>query len=198
MRELGRIVRLQVQRDSIKTGTKPYEQYTPDPNLIPVSTLVLDARGVHGIDATGTVVPDVHNADHPRSKFRGDNGISVGFTGHYAAMRARYGNHLVDGIAGENLLLEYDGIVQLGEIERGIVIVGEGEDIRIGPWIVAHPCAPFSRYCLQFPTNAKPDRRVTEALQFLENGTRGFTAVYGTQLPPVEIHVGDMVYAVAD
>ena len=196
MRELGRIIRLQVQRDSIKSSGKPFERYTPEPNLVSVPTLRLDADGVAGIDERGEIVPDVHNATHPQTKFRGDNGLSIGFTGHYAAMRSRFGDHLVDGIAGENMVVAYDEIVSLDEIAPGIVIVGGGNELRIGPWDVAHPCAPFSRFCLRFPADAKPDRRVTEALQFLENGTRGFTAVYGADLPPVEIRVGDVVYAV--
>lgn len=196
MRELGRIIRLQVQRDSIKSGGKPFERYTPDPNLVSVTTLRLDADGVAGIDERGEMVPDVHNATHPHTKFRGDNGLSIGFTGHYAAMRDRFGDHLRDGIAGENMLVAYGAVVSLAEIAAGIVIVGNDREIRIGPWDVAHPCAPFSRFCLDFPEDAKPDRRVTETLQFLENGTRGFTAVYGSDLPIAEIRVGDVVYAV--
>jgi hypothetical protein len=105
MRELGPIIRLQVQRDSIKSGGKPFERYTPEPNLVSVRVLRLDADGVYGIDDRGDVVPDVHNATHPHTKFRGDNGLSIGFTGHYAAMRARFDQHLVDGIAGENMLV---------------------------------------------------------------------------------------------
>jgi hypothetical protein len=60
--------------------------------------------------------------------------------------------------------------------------------------VVLHPCAPFTKFCLQLPGESKPDRRVTEGLQFLEHGLRGFSAVYGTDLPPTEIRVGDMVY----
>ena len=194
MRELGRIIRLQVQRNSIKSSGTPFERYTPEPNLVSVPTLRLDADGVAGLAADGEVVPDVHNATHPQTKFRGDNGLSIGFTGHYAAMRSRFGDHLVDGIAGENIVVAYDEIISLDEITSGIVIVGNGKEVRIGPWDVAHPCAPFSRFCLRFPADAKPDRRVTEALQFLENGTRGFTAVYDADLPPVQIQVGDLVY----
>ncbi len=196
MRRLGEIVRLQVQRDSIKTGGKPYERYTPEPNLVSVSGLRLNADGVEGIDEHGNTIPDVHNATHPHTKFRGDNGLSIGFTGHYAAMRARFDDHLVDGIAGENMLVAYDEIVSLNEIASGIVIVGNDREIRIGPWDVAHPCAPFSRFCLKFPDDSRPDRRVTEALQFLENGSRGFTAVYGSDVSAVEIRLGDIVYAV--
>lgn len=194
MRKLGEIVRLQVQLDSIKSGQKPHERYTPEPNLTSVRVLRLDADGVHGVSQDGPELADVHNRTHPHSKFRGDNGISVMFTGHYAAMRERFGAHLTDGIAGDSMLVAYDGIVSIEDIQRGIVIKGEDRRITIGPWDIAHPCAPFSKFCLQFPADAKPDRRITETLQFLENGMRGFVAVYSETNEPAEIHLGDQVY----
>lgn len=196
MRALGRIVRLHVQRDSLKSGTKPQERYTPLPNLISVKALGLDDNGVSGMLTDGEIVLDVHNRTHRHSKFRGDNGISAGFTSHYDAMRTRFGDHLTDGIAGENMLVSCGEMVALDDIANGIVIVGEKGEIHIGPWVIAHPCTPFSKFCLQFPEHAKPDKRITETLQFLENGMRGFTAVYGSDISPTEIHLGDMVYAV--
>lgn len=196
MRTLGTIVRLQVQVDSIKSGSKRNERYTPVPNLISVPILKLNADGVTGITEHGSELPDVHNRNHPHSKNRGDNGISIGFTGHYDAMRARFGDHLTDGIAGEVMLVSLDEIVPLDKIQRGIIIVGDDRRIEIGPWDIAHPCAPFSKFCLQFPEGAKPDRRITETLQFLENGMRGFVASYPVDSPDAEIHVGDTVYAV--
>lgn len=197
MQRLGTILRLQVQVDSIKSGSKPFERYTPVPNLVSVPILRLTADGVEGVTADGATLPDVHNRTHPHSKFRGDNGISIGFTGHYSAMRTRFGDHLSDGIAGENLLIDLPGVQPLAVVERGLVIAGDdGREIRIGPWDVAHPCAPFSRFCLQFPDDAKPDRRITETLQFLENGMRGFVATFAGDVAPVEIRVGDVVWAV--
>ncbi len=195
MRELGRIARLQVQCGSIKTGTRPFQTYTPVPNLTSVQTIRINADGVEGIGENGETLPDMHNAAHPQTKFTGDNGISIGFTGHYATMRTRFGDHMTDGIAGENIVVANDGIVSLDMLEKGIVIVGDSGEVRIGPWVILHPCAPFTKFCLGIPGDTKPDRRVTEGLQFLEHGLRGFSAVYGPDLPPVEIRVGDLVYA---
>lgn len=196
MRELGKIVRLQVQCGSIKTGTKPFQTYTPVPNLTAVDALRITADGVEGMDENGSTLTDVHNANHPESKFRADNAVSIGFTGHYATMRARFGNHLSDGIAGENIIVGNEGIISLEMLENGIVIVGSQGEVRIGPWVILHPCAPFTKFCLGLPGETRPDRRVTEGLQFLEHGLRGFSAVYGPNLPPAEIRVGDTVYAV--
>jgi hypothetical protein len=193
---LGPIVRLQVQREKIKTGTKPDERYTPEENLTPVAALRIDSGGVSGVTERDEIIPDVHHRDHPRSRFRGENGISLGFTTHYALMRDRFGEHLVEGIAGESMLVETGGTVSLDDLAHGIVIVGEdGRRIEIGTWEVAHPCAPYSKFCLTFSEGQKADRRVTEALQFLDDGMRGFNGTYGDDQPSgSEIRVGDMVY----
>lgn len=196
MQLLGTVVRLQVQLDSIKTGARPLQTYTPYENLTAVPMLRLTADGVEGVDAAGKTLPDVHNRTHPHSKYRGDNGISIGFTGHYAAMRDRYDEHLTDGIAGENMLVVHDGIVPLDVLAAGVIIEGDDRRIEIGPWDIAHPCAPFSKFCLGRPGDSKPDRVVTETLQFLENGMRGFLAIYGDDLGVAEIRVGDRVWAV--
>lgn len=195
-RELGQIIRLQVQQDSLKTGQRPLQTYSPFPHLTSVQALRLNADGVVGIDEGGNILPDVHNATHPASKFRGENGISVGFSGHYAAIRERFGDHLPNGIAGENMLVDCAEPISLDMIGNGIVIVSDRGEVRIGPWVVMHPCAPFSKFCLQIPGESKPDRRVTETLQFLNDGMRGFSAVYPSDAGVAEIRLGDTVYLI--
>jgi hypothetical protein len=192
---LGRIVRLQVQVEKIKTGEGIHQRYTPEQHLRTVEALWLDSGGVGGRAVDGEMLPDVHHRDHPRSRFRGANGISLLTTGHYAKMREHFGDHLTDGIASESVLVQCDSVMTLDDFVHGIVI-GEGEDaVAIDTWEVAHPCTPFSRFALQFPDDQKPDRLVTEALQFLDNGTRGFNGLYhGHGVNPVEIRLGDMVY----
>lgn len=194
--ELGRIIRLQVQQNSLKTGQKPFQTYTPDPHLTSVRALRLDANGVVGIDEHGTLLADVHNATHPQTKFRGENGISIGFTSHYAAIRERFGDHLTDGIAGESMLVDCAEPVSLEMIGKGIVIMSDRGAVEIGPWVVMHPCAPFSKFCLRMSGETKPDRRVTETLQFLDNGMRGFSAVYPADAGVAEIRVGDTVWLI--
>lgn len=193
---LGTIVRLQVQREKIKSGQGADERYTPERDLLSVVALRIDDGGVTGIAESGEAVPDVHHRDHPRSRFRGGNGVSIGFTGHYARMRERFGNHLVDGIAGEGILVEHEGVVSLADLAQGIVITGDdGRIVGIDTWEVAHPCAPFSKFCLRFPPGQKADRRVTEALRFLEDGTRGFNGTYRPDQPQgALIRLDDTVY----
>lgn len=194
---LGPILRLQIQVDKIKSGQGASERYTPERNLKSVAVLRLDTGGVSGVTVDGVVLPDVHHQQHPRSRFRGTNGISLLTSGHYGKMRGHFGNHLSDGIAGESILVACERILTMDDLARGIVIGdGDGErSVEIGPWSVAHPCAPFSRFAVQFPDDARPDRRLTEALQFLANGTRGFYGIFpDTQPSGIEIRVGDMVY----
>ena len=83
---IGPIVRLQVQTASLKCGEKPHRWYDPAP-ILSVPALRLDSGGVTGVDGEGRDVSDVHHRDHPQSKFRSENGVSVGFSGHYARMR---------------------------------------------------------------------------------------------------------------
>ncbi len=198
IRPLGPIVHLQVQQEKIKTGEGINERYTPDPHLTHVDALRIDPGGVTGLSGTGETVADVHHRDHPRSRFRGTNGISLLTTAHYAKMRDRFGAHLVDGIAGESVLVESENVLELDDLAHGIVI-GEGDDaISIQQWAVAHPCAPFSRFATRFPDNARPDRRLTEALRFLDNGTRGFYGIIPETHTGAVIHTGSMVYLLRD
>ncbi len=197
MRLLGEIVKLQVQVESLKVGETNRRRYDPA-GLREVAALVLSGDGVEGVTSGGTTLDDVHNLTHPATKSRrGSNGISIGFTSHYRAMRERFGEHVVDGIAGENILVRVDdpdALFTEGELARGVVIqtVG-GETVRLADVIVAAPCVEFSRFALQFPDDARPDRTVTAAVQFLDAGMRGFYSRY--QGTTARIAIGDRLYA---
>ena len=187
MRFIGTIVRLQVQESSLKVGTKP-RRYDPAP-LQTVPAISLSAAGVVGLAENGETILDVHHHDHPASKNRrGENGISLGFTSHYREMRQRFGQHLADGSAGENILIEADRQYQVEELTAGVVVEGTAETrLELRPVIVAAPCVEFSRYALKFPDDARPDATVTEALRFLDAGMRGFYATYTGESAVVEI-----------
>jgi hypothetical protein len=189
---IGTVVRLQVQESSLKVGVKP-RRYDPAP-LRSVPAISLSAAGVVGLAENGESIVDVHHRDHPSSKNRGgENGISLGFTGHYREMRQRFGQHLRDGIAGENILIEVDRQFQVEDLANGVVVEGADErPLELRPVIVAAPCVEFSRYALKFPEDARPDATVTEALRFLDAGTRGFYATYKGE--PAVIEVGARVF----
>src|SRR5438034_11710962 len=106
MRDVGRIVRLQIQRSSLKTGEKPTRVYDPAPLLV-VDRLALGPDGVLGEGSDGSWLVDVHHRAHPRTKNEdGAHGVSLGFTSHYALMRDRFGERITLGCAGENIIVE--------------------------------------------------------------------------------------------
>lgn len=172
---VGRIVRLQVQTASLKRGERPHRWYDPAP-ITPVSTLLLDKNGVRGV-LDDVMLEDVHNLTHAESKFRADNGISIGFTSHYAAMRDRFGDHLADGLAGENILVATDGMMSLGALGSVLVIETREGTVEMAQISVATPCVEFSRFCLRYDRDRPADRTVTDALRFLDGGMRGYYAV---------------------
>jgi hypothetical protein len=192
VQEIGTIARLQVQESSLKVGEKP-RSYDPAP-LRSVPAISLSPAGVIGLVENGESIVDVHHREHPSSKNRGgENGISFGFTTHYREMRRRFGQHLADGIAGENILIETEWQFTVEELAAGVVVDGEGgKRLELRPVIVAAPCVEFSRYALRFPDDARPDATVTEALRFLDAGMRGFYATYAGE--PAVVEIGARVF----
>jgi hypothetical protein len=175
MRELGRLVRLQVQRTTLKTGVKPERRYDPAP-LLAVERLALSPDGALGA-ADGAWVVDVHHRAHPHTKNDdGRNGVSVGFTGHYAAMRERFGERLTLGCAGENLIAETPFPLRYEDVAQGFAIVGPdgAERARLRVLQVAHPCRPFTGWALGGMVETSV---LKEHLQFLDDGMRGFYCV---------------------
>src|SRR2546425_4892463 len=173
MRDIGRIVRLQIQRSSLKTGDKPNRVYDPAP-LLPVPRLAVSPEGVLGEAADHSWVVDIHHGAHPDTKNPdGQHGVSLGFTTHYTAMRDRFGDRISLGCAGDNILVEADRRFELEDLGSGVALrSASGADlVRLSVLDVAHPCRPFTGWALG-------GRVETEALkshlQFLDGGTRGF------------------------
>ena len=190
MRILGNIAGLRVQTASLKVGEQG-RRYDPGA-LRAVAALTLDDGGVTGWTAEGVRVDDVHQRDHPRTKYRGENGISVGFSAHYATMRAHFGEHLIDGIAGENILVNSSRMIGLEDLSHGLLIRRGGALVaRLHEIVVAEPCLPFSRYALGGADDEQSVPTVKAALTFLREGCRGYYAGYLGA--PAIIQVGDEV-----
>ena len=125
MFELGRIKQVQVQRSSLKPGKRLSRYYDPTPLLV-VESLELTPDGVFGFSINGKRVIDVHHRNHPTSRNHNrTNGVSLGFTSHYKTMRTQFGEHLVDGCAGENILIETDVIITLSDLGNRLAIQSE-------------------------------------------------------------------------
>jgi hypothetical protein len=179
MRHIGTIVRLQIQRATLKTGEKPNRVYDPAP-ILPVDRLAVSPDGILGAGREGEWLVDVHHRAHPSTKNEdGLHGVSVGFTFHYGLMRDRFGERITLGCAGENIIAEADRRVTFDELRNGLAVTGADgrERVRLRVLQVAHPCRPFTGWAV-----GGGDRRVEAEvlkshLQFLDEGTRGFYCV---------------------
>lgn len=178
MRTIGTLARLQIQRSFLKTGEKPDRVYDPAP-LLAVLRLAVTPDGVLGAGADGGWIVDVHHRAHPESKNAdGLHGVSIGFTSHYAAMREHFGDRIVVGCAGENVIVATDRTFTYDDLAGGVAIVtGDGpERVRLKVLQVAHPCRPFTGWALGGGERVEPDV-LKSHLQFLDGGMRGFYCV---------------------
>ena len=173
-RALGTIAFVQVSPVTVKVAGDP-ERYDPAP-LTRVEQLLIDRRGPIGIASDGRRLMDVHHADHPHSRNRQTlNGVSIGFTSHYAVMRACFGSHLTDGCAAENIVVDCDVQRSLADLGTFLIIVQpqSGQCVVLDSIQVAEPCLPFTRYALG-AAGAHAPAEVKAGLQFLRTGMRGF------------------------
>jgi hypothetical protein len=187
---IGRIIRLQMQRRSLKAGEGRAAYYDPAP-ILSVDAFSVTTEGVV-VDGPDGMLLDVHHAQHPLSKNRAlSNSVSIGFTSHYERMRDRFGAHITEGVAGENILVESERMFDLTDLNGGLVIEGDdGRRIPLESLSVAHPCTEFSRFALA-DRLAEP-RAVAGALRFLDDGMRGFYAVVPSD-EPLRVRVGDRI-----
>jgi len=192
MRPLGSLVRLQIQRNTLKTGVKPDRVYDPAP-ILAVDRLAVGPDGVLGAGPDGSWLVDVHHRAHPATKNEdGLHGVSVGFTAHYEAMRQRFGDRLTLGCAGENLIARTAAPLALADLAGGLAIVGPdgSERVRLRVLEVARPCRPFTGWALGGVVESQV---LKECLQFLDEGMRGF---YCTAEGAGVVEVGDVLMAI--
>lgn len=177
MEVIGTVVRLQVQRSRLKPGPATTRVYDPAP-LLEVVALDVGPRGVVGVTDSGPML-DVHHADHPDSRNRRlTNGLSLLPRAHYVALRKRFGAHLVDGIAGESMLLDtpsgWDAEGPGGETL--LLETADGGRLELSEVAPMPPCIEFSRWCLRRPVGPVDDE-VQAAMAALGDGARGYSAV---------------------
>ncbi len=174
MRTIGIVQGVQVQRGHMKTGEGQQRVYHPAP-LLHVDRLLLTEDGILGITEDETVLVDVHHIAHPKSRFRGDNKISFGFLQEYDKLRQRFGEHMRDGVGGENILIEaVDPLPRLTPYQRYFIRhQADGNLIELTNVIPAPPCREFSIFCAQREINGTA---LKDTLQFLSDGTRGYYA----------------------
>ncbi len=196
MQLLGKIVLLQIQTEPMKTGSGADRIYRTKP-LRQINALRITDKGVFGLTNDDQEVMDVHHVDHRASRNRGGaNGLSFNFTGHYESMRQRFGEHIEDGFAAENILIARDGVLPPETFASEQVVIESattGEQIRLIDVFDAAPCEPFARFAVGEKEHGA-DLKAT--LQFLDNGRRGFYATLPRRQQNAVIRMGDKVYVV--
>jgi hypothetical protein len=138
---------------------------------------------------------DVHHAEHPNSRYHGSNGVSIGFTSHYRQIRKKFGEHINDGCAGENILVETAQSFSLADLGGQLIIQNPktGVLVYLTDLQAAAPCVEFSHYVAN-QVDPLPPAEIKTILQFLDNGRRGFYATLAAAGLPALIQVGDIVW----
>jgi hypothetical protein len=184
---IGKIVRLQVQKVPIKIKG---EAYLPH-EILSVESASVDAWGMLGFH-DGTWVVDAHHRSHPAARGGGRRPLSVGFTGHYDKMAARFGSAPI-GIAGENIIIDGPAFA-LADLGEGLIVkTASGSVMSLERPSVAAPCIEFTSFMLGLETVAPRDE-IDGPLADLHDGRRGFI-VAADRHPTAEVlKVGDEVF----
>lgn len=191
MREVGRVVKLQVQTGPLKRG--PNREWFDPANLLAVSELEITDRGVVGW-LNSEAVQDVHHQDYPFNQGHKGHNLSFNFTSHYEQMRQRYGEHLWLGCGGDNVVFAAATPITLTDLQGEWVLeTHRGERGRVVNVTIATPCLAFSHFVLNQP--APDPAQLKATLQFLSGGQRGFYADW--QGPPLHLHPGDRLLAIS-
>ena len=121
LRELGKVKLVQVQPSGLIIET-PSGYFYDVSRRVEVEKLIITSLGIEATTASGEHVLDIHHINHPGKEYDDDDLVCIGFTSHYVAMRERFGEHLEDGAAGENIIIEYDQEVWTDDLGQQIVI----------------------------------------------------------------------------
>ena len=196
-RELGRVKLVQVQPSGLIIET-PAGYYYDASRRVEVDRLLITSMGIEYTTPEGEQVLDIHHINHPDKAYGNDDLISIGFTSHYNAMRNQFGEHMVDGIAGENIIIEYEEEVWLEDLGKQIAIenLESGNKTLLEVVSIAAPCYEFSHFAAQSQHKRLPATELKAALQFMNNGRRGFLLILCEGQGAVTVQPGDRVFGV--
>jgi len=196
-RDLGRVKLVQIQPDGLIIETPSGYIYDAS-RLVQVDRLRITSLGIEATTPQGERVLDIHHVNHPDKAYDEDDLISIGFTSHYQAMRARFGEHMVDGIAGENIIIEYNKEVWTEDLGPQIAIENTetGQMTLLDLVCFAAPCDEFSHFAAQSQDKRLPAADLKSTLKFLNNGRRGFLLVLRDGQEAAAVQAGDRVFVV--
>jgi len=192
---LGRIKLVQLQPSGliIETGSGYFYDAS---RRVEVDRLLITPKGIEATTSTGEHVLDIHHLDHPDKAYDDDDLVCISFTSHYEAMRTRFGEHMVDGIAGENIIIEYDTEVWTADLGGQIAIENSetGQMTLLDLVSFAAPCDEFSHFAAQSQDKRLPAAELKSTLQFLNKGRRGFLLVLRDGQAAATVQPGDRVF----
>jgi hypothetical protein len=113
-------------------------------------------------------------------------------------MREKFGAHLKNGTAGENIIIAYEKEVWVEDMGEQIAIKNSetGEKALLDVNKFAAPCEEFSHFVANSQDERLPADKLKETLQFLGNGRRGFYLSISEGQDMVTVQPGDKVYTV--
>ena len=193
--ELGRVKLVQVQPSGLIIDT-PSGDFYDVTRRVEVEKLIVTPLGIEADTVSGEHILDIHHMDHPDKAYK-DDLISIGFTSHYAAMRERFGEHMQDGVAGENIIIEYDREIWMEDLGQQIVIENAEtmRQIKLDVLRFAAPCNEFSHFAANSQHERLSADELKNTLQFLNNGRRGFLLALADGQQTATVQAGDLVFA---
>lgn len=203
VRQLGHVNLVQLQPNGLiidtpgKTASGHFYDAT---RLVQVDQLEITALGIEATIPGGEHVLDIHHLNHPDKAYDDDDLVCIGFTSHYKAMRAQFGGHMVNGIAGENIIIEYSEEIWPDDLGQKIGIENQenGEMANFKMVSFASPCVEFSQFCIQNQYEAIPSEQMKGILDYLGNGRRGFLFVLNKMQDMITVKPGDEVFVLSD
>ena len=197
MRALGNVKLVQLQPSGLIIET-PSGYFYDASRRVEVDRLLITTKGIEATTPEGEHVLDIHHLDHPEKAYDDDDLVSIGFTSHYEAIRNDLGEHMVDGIAGENIIIEFEKEVWAEDLGEQIVIENSeiGHRTLLDLVCFAAPCDEFSHFAAQSQHERPPAAKLKATLQFLNNGRRGFLLVLRDGQKTAMVQPGDKVFGV--
>ncbi len=194
---IGRVKLVQLQPAGLIIET-PSGGYYDESRRVEVDQLQMTSLGIEATTKEGEHVLDIHHIDHPDKAYDNDDLVCIGFTSHYEVMRTHFGAHMVDGIAGENIIIETEDEVWLPDLGKGIVIENQDTNSRTMLDLVnyASPCQEFSHFAMQSQHKKLTADELKTTLQFLDKGRRGFLLVMREGQATAAIRRGDKVLVI--
>jgi len=194
---LGKVTLTQLQPDGLIID-RPSGEFYDHTRLMAADHLIITPLGIETITANGERVLDIHHIEHPKKAYDPDDLVCIGFTSHYAAMRARFGEHLQDGTAGENIIIDNQEEIWLEQLGKQIAIENQttGALTYLDVGRFAAPCEEFTHFVANSQDKRLPAKELKDALQFLGNGRRGFLLLLSQGQEKAIVQPGDNVYLV--